>query len=93
MAANRISPSSLQGFIRTLPGSWSQVTLPDDILSRAALSSDDNDTYLDARMVQYPSIEGPDGSLSAVVDFSINQIGIHKENSITFLNEESEVKI
>ena len=44
-------------------------------------------------MVQYPSIEGPDGSLSAVVDFSINQIGIHKENSITFLNEESEVKI
>lgn len=82
--SKRTTPSRLAGVVQELPGSLSKITLPDDILQTTQFSNSDTSTYLDVRFVQYPPIDGPFGVLSAVVDYSMWEVGYYSDTDIYF---------
>ena len=91
--SRRTTPASLAEMEQTLPNSASKIQLPAGVLDYSTLSTGDTSSFLDVRLIEYPPVEGPQGTLAKVIDYEILEVGIYQNNDVNYYLEPVPVNI
>ena len=77
----------------TLPNSLSKIKLPEGVLDFSTLSASNTQSFVDVRMIEYPPVEGPQGTLAKVIDYEILEVGYYENNEVSYFTEPKTVNI
>ena len=92
VSIQRTTPMRLGGHSFTHTSSLSGVTLPDGgLLEQMNMLNTDESTIIDTELKEYPPVVSDDGISSAVIDFTIIEVGKYYGSDVQYLNEPNEL--